>query len=120
MAQHNLLGKQGEDLAADFLTSKGYHLLHRNWRYSKDEIDIICSKKNHIVFVEVKTRSSSYFGLPEEAVDKRKQRFLIRAANAYVIMKDVDLQVRYDIISVIITNDSHKVKHLEDAFYPTL
>lgn len=120
MAQHNLLGVQGEDLATEFLTNKGYRILRRNWRYGKDEIDIICSTNEFIVFVEVKTRSSSYFGLPEQAVDKKKQRFLIRAADAYVNMNNVLLEVRYDIVSVIIMNGSHEVNHFEDAFYPTL
>lgn len=120
MADHNLLGNQGEALAADFLTHAGYTLLEQNWRYGKDEIDIICTKGQFIIFAEVKTRSTDYFGRPEEAVDKKKQRFLIRAADAYVNQKNIPLEVRYDIISIIIHQNTHTVKHIEDAFYPTL
>jgi len=120
MAEHNLLGSQGESIAAAFLTGKGYTLLDRNWRYGKGEIDIICSKGEFIIFAEVKTRSSEYFGKPEEAVDKKKQRYLIKAADAYITQKNILLEVRYDIISILKQQNKHTVRHIEDAFYPTL
>lgn len=120
MAEHNLLGSQGESLAAEFLSREGYTLLDRNWRYGKGEVDIICTKGRFIVFAEVKTRSTEYFGKPEEAVDKKKQRELIKAADAYVIKKNIPLEVRYDILSVIIKQNTHSIRHIEDAFYPTL
>lgn len=120
MAEHNLLGNQGEEIAAEFLTNAGYTLLERNWRYGKDEIDIICRKGPFIVFVEVKTRSTDYFGRPEEAVDKKKQRFMIRAADAFVNERNLSLEVRYDIISIIMNQQGSTVKQIEDAFYPTL
>ena len=120
MAEHNQLGKKGEDLAADYLVSKEYKILERNWRFGKGEVDLICSKANYAVFVEVKTRSTDFFGQPEEAVNKKKQRYLIRAADDYVNQKDLQLEVRYDIISIILKQGSHTIRHLEDAFYPTL
>ena len=102
MAKHYDLGKKGEKIAATHLAKQGYTIKERNWRFGKDEIDIIAEHDNFLVVVEVKTRSSSYFGNPEEAVDEQKQGFLIRAANEYVIQKEIDLEVRFDIFSIII------------------
>jgi putative endonuclease len=120
MSQHNELGKKGEDIAADYLAEEGYKILNRNWRYGKDEIDIIAETDKFIVFIEVKSRSTSYFGEPEDAVDNQKQRFLVRAADAYVNQKEIDLEVRFDIISIIFEKGKHTIRHIEDAFYPTL
>jgi len=120
MAEHNDLGKTGEELALAFLRSKDYSIRETNWRFGKDEIDIIAQEKDNLVIVEVKTRSSSYFGEPEIFVNKRKQQFLVRAANSYITRKNVDLETRFDIVSIIISNGKHRVHHIEDAFYPTL
>jgi len=120
MAKHYDLGKKGEKIAATHLAKQGYTIKERNWRFGKDEIDIIAEHDNFLVVVEVKTRSSSYFGNPEEAVDEQKQGFLIRAANEYVIQKEIDLEVRFDIFSIIIESGKQTINHIEDAFYPTL
>ena len=120
MAEHIDTGTKGEDLAAQYLADNGYKILEQNWRHGKNEIDIVCTKGEFIVFVEVKTRSTSRYGQPEEAVDKKKKNFLIRAANAYVTMKNISQEVRYDIVSVIVHAHSHTIRHIEDAFYPTL
>ncbi len=120
MAQHNQTGQTGEDLAVEYLEQQGYRILHRNWRFGKGEIDIVCLRGPFIVFAEVKTRSTGFFGQPEEAVGKMKKRAIIRAANAYVQMNDIQKEVRYDILSVILKKQSHSVRHIEDAFYPTL
>ena len=120
MAQHNETGRTGEELAAGYLADQGYHILERNWRYGKGEIDIVCTRGTFIVFAEVKTRSTGFFGQPEESVDKTKKRFIIRAANAYVLMNDIEKEVRYDILSVILREHNHTIRHIEDAFYPTL
>jgi len=116
----NELGQKGEQAAAEHLAAEGYKILERNWRFGKDEIDIIAEKGNFIVIVEVKTRSTSFFGEPEEAVDKQKRRFLIRAADKYVIQKAIDLEVRFDIVAVIFEQGRQTIRHIEDAFYPTL
>jgi len=120
MAEHNELGKQGEDAVAAYLAAKGYRILHRNWRFLKDELDIVAETADHLVFVEVKTRSNIIFGEPEEAVTKKKQRFLIRAANAYIEKNNCTKEARFDIISVILPSHPVKINHIEDAFYPTL
>lgn len=120
MAKHYDLGKKGEEIAANHLATKGYQIIERNWRFGKDEIDIIAEHENFLVVVEVKTRSTSYYGNPEEAVDEQKQRFLIRAANEYVLQKEIDLEVRFDIFSIVIESGKQSINHIEDAFYPTL
>lgn len=120
MAKHYDLGKKGENIATAHLREKGYKILKQNWRYGKDEIDIIAEIDDFIVFVEVKTRSTDYFGYPEEAVDDKKERFLIRAADEYIIQKDINKEARFDIISIIIDGNKQSIRHIEDAFYPTL
>lgn len=114
------LGKEGEELAAGYLTKLGYQIRERNWRFGKDEIDIIAEDSGFLVIVEVKSRRSNYFGEPEENVTREKQKFLIRAANAYIEKNDIDLETRFDIVSVLFSGKSYTVKQIKDAFYPTL
>ncbi|MCF8309595.1 MAG: YraN family protein [Bacteroidales bacterium] len=118
MAEHLDLGQKGELLARDYLKNKGYQILKTNWRFGKDEIDIIAEDENYIVIVEVKTRSTSYFGEPQVFVNKQKQRFLIRAANAFIERSDSDKEVRFDIIAVTVSREKNRIDHIDDAFYP--
>jgi len=120
MAEHNELGKSGEDHASEYLAAKGYSILERNWRHKNDEIDIIAMKSGILIFAEVKTRSSLYFGEPQLFVTKKKQKLTIRAANAYIHAHNLDLEARFDIISVLIANGKVSISHIEDAYYPTL
>lgn len=100
MAEHNLLGKKGEELAAAFLTSKGYHILHRNWRYSYFEIDIIATKDSKLHFVEVKMRTSMRYGMPEDSVTKRKFKKLLAAADEFLHLHPQYRHVQYDVLSI--------------------
>lgn len=118
MAEHNDKGLAGEELAAAFLAQKGYTMLEKNWRFGREEIDIIAQKDKILVVAEVKTRSGSFFGEPEEFVSRQKQKNLIKAVNAYIEKKELDLEVRFDIIGVILTGKSHRINHIEDAFHP--
>lgn len=111
-------GQDGEKIAKEYLIGLGYEVLDCNWRFKKLEVDIIAKKAQCIVFVEVKTRKSDTFGEPEIFVTKQKQNFLIAAANAYLVQKNIELESRFDIIAVIKFNNNHSVKHLEAAFYP--
>lgn len=120
MAEHNELGKRGEEVAVDYLAGKGYQILEKNWQQWRNEIDIVALDGKFLVIVEVKTRQSSLFGEPETAVTKDKQKSLIRSANAYLRSKKIEMEVRFDIVSVIISKDREEVHHLPDAFYPTL
>lgn len=123
MAEHNDLGNWGEDKAADFLERKGYVILERDWRMGKRDLDIIALSENQdtLVFVEVKTRQEAELQLPEEAVDVFKMRNLAIAANAYVKLMDIDMEVRFDIISIV-GSKSHvqRIEHIVDAFNPLL
>lgn len=120
MAKHHDLGIKGEEIAAQYLLSKGYKILERNWRHGKDEIDIIARDGSFVVIVEVKTRSTGFFGEPEEAVTDAKQKFLVRAAEEFVLEKDIHLEIRFDIISIIIEGNKQTIKHIKEAFYPEI
>ncbi|PID87719.1 MAG: YraN family protein [Bacteroidia bacterium] len=118
MATHNDLGNKGEAKAAEFLQSNGYTIHEKNYRTGHWEIDIIAEKDNCIVFVEVKTRTINFIENPFQAVTKKKQRFLIKAANIYIEKNEIDLEARFDIITVIEKGTEILIDHFEDAFYP--
>ncbi|NPA68085.1 MAG: YraN family protein [Chlorobi bacterium] len=120
MAVHNLLGKEGEDIAVDFLIRKGYKIIERNKRYGHLEIDIIAEHEDMIVFIEVKSRSGTYFEQPFQAVTLKKQRNIIKAANIYIEENSVDNEARFDIISIVKKDGCFFTEHIEDAFYPML
>ncbi len=113
-------GNWAEEKACRLLGDKGYIILEKNWRFKKFEIDIIAKHEKTIVFVEVKARGTDAFGEPEMAVTKKKQRFLVTAADQYIRTNDIELESRFDIISVLVINNNITVKHLEEAFYPSL
>jgi putative endonuclease len=117
MAEHNELGKLGEELAVEFLRKEGYEILETNWTFQKAEIDIIAQKENILAVVEVKTRSSLEFGLPQDFVKPKKIQLLVKAINEYVVSKNLDVEVRFDIIAVHKENKSFAIEHLKDAFY---
>ena len=113
------LGKIGEQRAKKILEAKNYKVLASNWRSKHLEIDLICQFQDLIVFVEVKTRKSETFGLPEESVDKEKIKNLARAAEIYLETIDNNEQeIRFDIVSVLINENEEKIHHIEDAFFP--
>ena len=117
MAEHNELGKIGEELAVEFLQKNGYAILETNWTFQKAEIDIIAQKENTLAVVEVKTRSSIDFGLPQDFVKPKKIQLLVKAVDEYVISNDLDVEVRFDIIAIHKETKNFKIEHLEDAFY---
>ena len=118
MAEHNELGKKGEEIATAYLQSKGYEILERNWTFQKAEIDIIAQINDFVCAVEVKTRSSTDFGLPQDFVKPKKMQLLVKAINEYVVRNDLDVNVRFDIIAIH-KDLSNKlvIEHIEDAFY---
>ena len=117
MADHNDLGKLGEELAVEFLRKNGYEILETNWTFQKAEVDIIAKKENILAIIEVKTRSSLDFGLPQDFVKPKKIQLLVKAVNEYVLSKDLDIEVRFDIIAVHKEDKSFAIEHLIDAFY---
>jgi putative endonuclease len=116
MSEHIKLGKRGELIAVDYLKARGFNILETNWRTKHKEIDIIALDKNEIVFIEVKTRKNNYFGDPEEAVNLKKQKLLINAAENYIISNKIDLEARFDIISVICDGNKYDINHIKEAF----
>jgi len=118
MANHNELGKKGELLAQKFLQDKGYDIIDTNWRFDKDEIDIVASVNDELVIVEVKTRSTDFFGDPEDSVGYKKEKFLIRATESYLEENNIDLETRFDIIAIILNEKEQRIDHIIDAFYP--
>jgi len=109
-------GKRGEDLAIKFLEENGYDILERNWAFRHTEVDIIAKWHEFLVFVEVKTRKGNSYGEPYTAVDHRKQQSLIFAAERYIYGHRLDLEVRFDIISIIIDNERTALEHVKEAF----
>lgn len=118
MARHNILGKKGEELAVEFLIQQGYEIVESNWQKKKFEIDIIAKDNDELVFVEVKTRSTGYFGNPEEAITPLKQKHLIEGANYYLEINEIDLDCRFDVVSIVKSNNEQKIEHIKGAFYP--
>lgn len=117
MAEHNDLGKKGEELAVAFLKKDGYTILDRNWTFQKAEIDIIAQKESTLAIIEVKTRTSLDFGLPQDFVKPKKIQLLVKAVNAYINDRGIDFDVRFDIIAIHKNNESFAIEHLTDAFY---
>lgn len=113
------LGKIGENIAKKFLQKKSYKILETNFFYKKNEIDIIAKYKNLLIIVEVKIRKTNFFGEPYLSVDLKKQKKIIKTTNFYINEKNIDLEVRFDIISIVGNEKIYKIKHIKNAFYPT-
>ena len=116
MGKNKELGLEGEQLAADYLQNKGWKILEMNYRHSRYEIDLIATKEDYLIFVEVKARSNISFGHPEEFVDAKKAENVMKAADHYISEQDWNGKIRFDIISIL-KKDSIELRHIEDAFY---
>lgn len=115
MASHNDFGKEAEDMAANFLVQQGYRILARNYRYLKSEVDIICEFGGEIIFVEVKARATDIFLEPHEAVNRKKIKMLVAAADEF--MKERSEEARFDIISVLPDHSGAlQISHIKNAF----
>ena len=111
-------GKHGEDLAADWLRRQGYSIIARNYRAAHGELDIVAQQGKTLAFVEVKTARTDHFGAPETWVDERKQRHIGEAADAYLTEHEIhDLDCRFDVIAVDLTQTPPQIKHIQDAFW---
>lgn len=120
---HNALGQWGENIAAEYLCSKGYKIVERNWRYRHREIDIIAydMTTGTLCFVEVKTRRNNRFGDPEFAVNRKKMWFLVVAAGHYIRSRRIDTNARFDIIAITGTPHSgYQLSHIPDAIPPSV
>lgn len=117
MASHNELGKKGEQVAVDYLLNQGYFILERNYRFNKAEVDIIAQQENTLAIIEVKTRSTSNFGAPQEFVKPKQIKNLTKVIDEYIITNNLNVEVRFDIIAIIRENEDYNIEHLKDAFY---
>ncbi len=118
MAEHNDLGIQGEKIAESFLLKNDFQILAKNWRYKHLEVDIIALHKNFLVAVEVKTRRAEIRANLDEIITKKKQRFIMEATNEYVFKHNINKEVRFDVIFIVIKNGKYHLKHIPDAFSP--
>ena len=116
MAQHNELGKKGEQLAVYYLQENNYKIVERNYRFDKAEVDIIAKKKDILAIIEVKTRSSNYFGNPQDFVTPKKIKLMVSAMNEYILNKDLDIELRFDIVAITKDKSSFDIQHFKDAF----
>lgn len=118
MAEHNELGRAGEQYAQDYLRSKGYTIRATNWRSGNMEVDIIAENKDFLVIVEVKTRADNMVMHPADSVNNNRIRRLVCAAHDYILKFDIDKETRFDIIALIQHGQDFEVEHIEDAFIP--
>ncbi len=118
MSESYELGIEGEFRAKKYFEEKGYIIREERWRFEKSEIDIIAQKKNILYVIEVKTRSYDEIAKPEDAVNFKKKKRLIEAAHEYVIQQNLNVEVQFDVITLIKDRDRWKINHIPDAFRP--
>lgn len=119
MSKQKEVGDKGEAIAHNYLQNLGYTILESNWHFHHYEIDIIAKDGDELVIVEVKSRTGTAFEHPSEAVGARKMRFLIEAAEAYIYKTNSHADTRFDIISIIFSNEQFELEHYKNAFNPT-
>ena len=113
-----LFGKAAEDRAAHFFLSQNYHIRERNYRYRKAEVDLIVQKGNLLVAVEVKARSTAFFGSPETFVRPKQRNLLVMAMDDYINRYNLDVDLRFDIMAYVYQSGQWEETHIENAFYP--
>lgn len=116
MAKHIKTGQKGEELALAWFTLNKYVVLHKNWRYKNWEIDIVAIKYNILHFIEVKTRTSSSFGNPEDNVDRKKIAYMIDAADEYRQLYPKWQRIQFDIMAITVTNNEVEYFFIEDVY----
>lgn len=120
MATTRELGEIAEEHARQHLVKLGYEILATNWYYGHLELDIVAREADELVIVEVKSRSGLRYEHPSEAVTDGKIKRIVEAADAYILENDLELETRFDVITVIFFGQNHELEHFKDAFYPTL
>lgn len=114
MYERHVLGKQGEDMAVEYLQNNGYKILERNFFCKQGEIDVIALDKDYIVFIEIKTRSNTEFGLPSEAVTERKIKHILKTTKYYLYTRNLeDANIRIDAIEIYIRGKEHHINHIK-------
>ena len=116
MATRKEIGNKGEENAVNFLFANGYEVLERNYRFGRGEVDIIALKSSVMVFIEVKSRKNINFGYPETFLNEPQQDRIHRAAEEYVLQKEWQGEIRFDIIAILWDSKEPTLEHFEDAF----
>lgn len=111
-------GREAENFAADYFEKNGYEILARNFIYQKAEIDLIIQKNKLIVIVEIKARAYNPLLSPEESVNKKKKKLLISAAHQFIMINNMNADVRFDILALEKKKAEWFIKHIEEAFSP--
>ena len=117
MGKHNEFGKEGEEIAVNYLLEHGYRVLYRNYRYLKAEVDIIAEKEDMIAMVEVRARSNDQIIAIADTITKKKIKLLVMAADHFVTEMHLDKEVRFDIIAILKNKKVFKIDHMKSAFY---
>lgn len=120
--QRKKTGTEGEDIACRYLTEKGHVVLKRNWRVGHLEIDLITLADDGIHFVEVKTRRTPVQGRPQDSVNAAKQRNMANAAKRFLNSREAerlgDVEVTFDVVSIVISPRTTEIEHIQQAFIP--
>lgn len=120
MVSHHEIGELAERLAQKHLLKLGYKILDTNWYHGHLELDIVAREGGELVIVEVKSRNGIRYEHPSEAVTNVKMKRLVEAAEAYIFKKNLNLETRFDVVTVIFWGQDFELEHFKDAFYPTL
>ena len=116
MYKKHVIGKFGEDEAAKYLEQQGYKILDRNFNCKRGEIDIVALDKKEIVFIEIKSRTNREYGLPAEAVTKKKIEHILKTAEYYLFVRNLQKEpARIDVIEIFIQNNKIKINHLKQV-----
>ena len=116
MARHNETGKKGEKLAAEWLVKNGFTILEKNWRFKRLEVDIIAEKENLLHFIEVKSRASENYGLPEEAVSKKKIENLLNASVEYLQLYPTSKRIQFDVLAITLQKNTATFFFIKDVY----
>lgn len=118
MAKHNETGKKAEEIAIAYFRENGYIIKDKNWRYCKKEIDLVAERDGKLIIIEVKSRCERHFSDVSELITRKKMKNLVDAAEAYVIRKNLMMEVQFDYFVVIFGAYGHKTEHIQEAFIP--
>lgn len=120
MVSQREIGEVAEGLAENHLLKLGYQILEKNWYHGHLELDIVARDGNELVIVEVKSRNGIRYEHPSEAITNTKIKRVVEAADAYITQKELNLETRFDVITIIFFGNNFELEHFKDAFYPTL
>ncbi len=114
---NKVTGNKGEDMAADYLSARGYTILHRNWRFKNWEVDIIAHKGKFLHFIEIKTRTTTAYGRPEDSISKKKMENLMNAAEEFQYQHPQWRFIQFDVLAITLRYESQAEFYLIEDVY---